>query len=109
MAAVGTAPLERRRTIRLSPAVTPWRAEAVLRPGRPVVVLNLSNRGALVESDARLRPGTRTELQLAGVASRRSVRARVERCHIATLEPLCYRGAILFEEDLELERVSGSE
>ena len=74
-----------------------------------MVVLNLSTRGALVESDGRLRPGAHTELQLTGATSRRSVRGRVGRCHIATLEPLCYRGAILFDEDLELEHVSGSE
>jgi hypothetical protein len=74
-----------------------------------VVVVNLGKRGALVESDGRLRPGAHTELQLTGTTSRRSVRGRVGRCHVASIEPLCYRAAILFDEDLELEHLSGSE
>ena len=39
---------------------------AVLRPGQPVTLLNISSRAALVESAARLRPGAHTEMQLAG-------------------------------------------
>ena len=48
-----------------------WRANAVLRPGQPVVLLNINSRAALVESDARLRPGAHTELQLRGAAASR--------------------------------------
>lgn len=109
MAAVACAALERRRTHRLAPEVTQWRPEAVLRPGQPVVLVNISVHGALVESAARLRPGAHTELQLVGRGARCRMRGRLDRCHIATLEPLAYRGAIVFEDQLDLECAPGSE
>jgi hypothetical protein len=67
-----------------------------------VIVINISPCGALFESTARLRPGLHTELQLAGNGMRRAVRGRLDRCHVAALDPLCYRGVIVFEERLEL-------
>lgn len=100
---------ERRRTDRLIPEVTRWQAQAVLRPGQAVVLVNISSQGALVESPARLRPGAQTELQLIGKAARRSVRGRLDRCHIASLVPLCYRGAIVFERAFDLDDAPGSE
>lgn len=109
MATVACAALERRRTNRLAAAITRWRSDAVLRPGQHVVLVNISSHGALIESPARLRPGARTELQLIGPGARRGVRGRLDRCHIATLDPLCYRGAIVFEEQLNLDEASGSE
>jgi len=63
-----------------------------------VTLLNISSHAALVESDARLRPGAKTELQLAAAGSRASIRGRLERCHVATLEPLRYRGVLIFEQ-----------
>jgi hypothetical protein len=100
---------ERRRTNRLIPGVTRWHAQAVLRPGQSVVLVNIGSQGALVESPARLRPGAQTELQLIGKTSRCSVRGRLDRCHVASLEPLCYRGAIVFERPFELDNAPGSE
>ena len=44
----------------------------------------------------------RTELQLAGVSARHVIRGRLERCHVAALEPLRYRGVIVFDESVEL-------
>jgi hypothetical protein len=73
----------------------------MLRPGRDVVVVNLSRGGALVESPTRLAPGTRTELQLFGEL-KCTVRGRVERCRVSRLEPLRYEGAIVFDDSLEL-------
>jgi hypothetical protein len=64
--------------------------------------VNISRRGALVESDVRLRPGAHAELQLVGPAARRSIRGRVDRCQVATLEPLRYHGAIVFDEGLDV-------
>jgi hypothetical protein len=72
-----------------------------LRPGQAVVVINLSSGGALVESETRMAPGMRTELQLLG-APRRTVRGRIERCRVARLAPLRYEGAIVFDQALEL-------
>ncbi len=93
---------ERRCDHRIEPAGTAWRVDAVLRPGQSVRLLNISRCGALVESRARLRPGARTELQLAGLAARRTFRGRLERCHVATLDPLRYRGVVVFDESEDL-------
>ena len=101
MAAVALA-TERRRDHRIEPAQTSWRPDAVLRPGQLVRLLNICRCGALVESGARLRPGARIELQLAGPTARHVVRGRLERCHVAALEPLRYRGVIVFDESVEL-------
>jgi hypothetical protein len=45
-------------------------------------------------------PGTRTELQLAGVP-RQIIRGRIDRCRVAGLDPVRYEGAIVFEQALE--------
>lgn len=101
MASVATT-VERRGDRRLAPAATSWKPAAVLRPGQAVVVLNISRCGALVESGARLRPGARTELQLANATARRTIPGRLERCHVAGLDPLRYRGAVVFDQPEDL-------
>jgi hypothetical protein len=101
MGAVASPPAERRGARRVPPAGMGWRREALLRPGQPVVLVNISAAGALVECASRLRPGALTELQLAGAARRRSVRGRIDRCQVAMLNPLRYHGAIVFEDALE--------
>lgn len=63
-------------------------------------LLNVSRGGALVESDTRMMPGARTELQLSGVL-RQTVRGRIARCRIAGLDPVRYEGAIVFEAALD--------
>lgn len=90
---------ERRRAARVSPDASPWKAEAVLRPGLQVRLINVGPLGALVESPARLRPGRRAELQLLAAASdlRHTVSGRIERCQVIRLSPLCFRGAIEFD------------
>ena len=93
---------ERRSEPRRSAGSTRCKPEAVLRPGQPVMLINISSRAALVESDARLRPGRITELQLALAAGRASIRGRLDRCYVAALEPLRYRGVLVFEDRLEL-------
>ena len=98
--ASGLIDLERRAASRVIPEHTPWQRLALLRPGRDVVLINISAGGALVESAVRLPPGTRTELQLFG-APRRAIRGRIERCRVSCLEPLCYEGAIVFDEALD--------
>lgn len=74
----------------------------MLRPGQAVMLLNISSCGALVESGARLRPGARTALQLAGLTARRAIGGRLERCQVAGLEPLRYRGVVVFDETEDL-------
>jgi hypothetical protein len=94
---------DRRKEQRLAAERLRWRAQAVLRPGQPVVLLNITSRGALVESDAQLRPGAHTELQLCGGGGRTAVRGHLVRCHVAALEPLRYRGVLIFDHRLMLD------
>jgi len=65
-----------------------------------VVLLDLSAGGALLESRARMNPGTRTELQLSG-AERRYLRGHIRRCRVSGLDPVRYEGAIVFDERLD--------
>lgn len=102
MAPVSVDVIERRREHRHSGGGSCWCAEAVLRPGQPVTLLNISSRAALVESAARLRPGAQTELQLARAGRRTGVRGRLDRCHVASLEPIRYRGVLIFDERVEI-------
>jgi hypothetical protein len=64
--------------------------------------VNITTRAALVESDSRLRPGAHTEMQLAGTAQRASVKGRLDRCYVAALEPLRYRGVVVFDQMLDV-------
>jgi len=94
-----TARADRRRGRRAQPTVAGWRADAVLRPGLPVRVVDIGPYGALIECAARLRPGRAAELQLVSAVTehKRIVAGRVERCHVIRLQPLGFRGAIAFD------------
>jgi len=95
--------VDRRRESRCAGGGTRWRDRAVLRPGLPVVLVNINTRAALVESDARLRPGAQTEMQVAGPGTRASIRGRLDRCFVSALEPIRYRGVVFFDECITLE------
>jgi hypothetical protein len=73
-----------------------------LRPGQPITLINICSRAALVESAARLRPGAHTEMQLTRAGKRESVRGRLDRCYVSALEPLRYRGVLMFDECLDI-------
>jgi len=77
---------------------------ARVRPGRTAQIVNLSAGGALIETDWRLLPGMRIELQLGEPTVLFNVTGRVLRCHVALLdrERIRYRGALAFEERLAL-------
>lgn len=96
---------ERRRQTRVAPNHTRWQRLALLRPGQQVRLVNLSAGGALLESANRMTPGARAELQLFGEV-RWQVRGRIDRCRVLRLAPLCYQGAIVFEEQLDLTGVT---
>jgi hypothetical protein len=114
---------DRRAEQRVAGEQLRWRTNAVLRPGQTVVLLNINSRAALVESDARLRPGAHTELQLQASPStqsspqadsvslrasgRTTIRGHLDRCHVAALEPLRYRGVLIFDHRLVLEDGNG--
>jgi len=79
-------------------------ASGRLRPGRTAQIIDLSPGGALIETDWRLLPGTRVELQLGDPVTLHRVKGRILRCHVAMLdrERIRYRGALIFEAQLLL-------
>ncbi len=94
---------ERRRRPRVAGAYSAWRTDAVLRPGLPVSIVDISSAGARLRSAARLRPGRSVELQLVRTIdeARVSRRASVHRCAVVALRPLLFEGAVVFEHWLE--------
>jgi hypothetical protein len=99
MAAVVTAVAERRRGRRVEADAGGWKADAVLRPGLLVRIVNISPHGVLLESTARLRPGRRAEMQLTAIEGeeRPYCFGRITRCSVVSVSPLVFRGAIVFD------------
>ena len=91
---------ERRASPRVRPLTMTGMERARLRPGRTAHVLDLSADGALIETDWRLLPGMRVEMQLGEPVPLFRVAGRVLRCHVAQLERECirYRSALMFDE-----------
>jgi hypothetical protein len=102
MASVALAAPERRRERRVPGGGPRFGTGAVLRPGQAVVLINISSRGALVESGGRLRPGAQTELHLCGHDTRARIIGRVERCQVVRLNPVRYRGVVVFDARVEI-------
>ncbi|HWI19781.1 MAG TPA: hypothetical protein VNT81_18640 [Vicinamibacterales bacterium] len=95
--------LDRRCEPRRAGSTVRWQSHAVLRPGLRVTVINITSRAALVESEARLRPGAMTELQLSGATTRACVRGRLDRCYVTAIDPLRYRGVVMFDGRLDID------
>jgi hypothetical protein len=77
---------------------------ARLRPGGDVVLVNLSNTGALVEGTFRFRPDARCELSVTDGACESTLCALVVRSFVARLDragPVRYRAAIRFDRIAE--------
>lgn len=108
MATVALDVAERRGERRWPGGGSRFGARAVLRPGQAVVLVNISRRAALVESETRLRPGAQTELQLSGRGARAAIRGRIDRCEVVRLEPLRYHGVVLFDGSVDVG-IEGSE
>ena len=105
MAPIAAALNERRRECRLFGGGS-WEAATVIRPGQRVTLINICSRAALVESAARLRPGALTEMQLASADTRASVKGRLDRCYVAALEPVRYRGVLIFDHCIDVGDVA---
>lgn len=89
---------ERRRAPRVGPPRLGLVDTAVLRPGLPVAIVTVSRVGALVASQAQVRPGARTDLSIEAVAGARwIVSVVVLRCWVVALDPVRYRAALEFE------------
>jgi hypothetical protein len=75
-------------------------AHATLRPGRRVLVVDISQTGAQVETERPLRPGTRVHVGLVSEHWSLAVGAIVLRCVVWALHPeggVTYRGGLQFE------------
>lgn len=103
-------PLGRER--RASDRVLALRMEGMerarLRPGRTAHILDLSSGGALIETDWRLLPGTRVEMQVGDPVPLFRVAGRILRCHVVRLDRdrIRYRGALKFEKSLPFGEVA---
>lgn len=70
----------------------------LVRPGVDVRVIDISHGGALVESGAPIRPGSRTELTVEqDDGRRRALAASALRSWISGLSPLRFRAALRFD------------
>lgn len=91
---------DRRRDVRRSAPA--WRVHhASLRPGRHVLVIDLSPSGALVETDRPLRPASRVHIRIATDRWTVSIAAHVLRCAVCAIHPeegVTYRGGLRFDE-----------
>lgn len=90
---------ERRRCPRRAGPDVPW-AEARVRPGRDVVVVDLGAGGARVEGPTRLMPGARVVLQLRAQERMVAVSGQVVRCEVAVLDQqqgIRYLSALRFD------------
>ncbi len=98
-------PDNRRRSSRVSPDQTRWADGARLRGGLDVRVIDIGERGILIESPTRLHIGTRVEVCLfsADLHTRLELSGTVRRCHVARLDPLTYRGALEFDDPIAVQ------
>ena len=90
------------RRVAFRNGILPPRAR--LRPGGDVVLVNLSNSGALVEGTFRFRPDARCELSVTEGTRESTFRALVVRSFVARLDragPVRYRAAIRFDRTVE--------
>ncbi len=101
---VGAVTCERRASARVAGVAMPGMDRARLRPGRTAHVVDLSAGGALIETDWRLLPGMRVEIQVGEPVPLFRVTGRILRCYVALLgrERIRYRGALMFEEQVPL-------
>jgi hypothetical protein len=86
-------------------------AKATLRPGHPILVVNISRGGALIEGSRPLRPGTRVMLQVATSTGALGLSALVLRCGVQSLSlesGIMYRGALKFDERRDWTREVGA-
>lgn len=96
---------DRRGSPRLSPEMTGLSDTARLRLGTDVRVVDIGPRGVLIESPIRLHIGLPVEIvfTVTETQERLQMAGRVRRCHVASLSPLMYRGALEFDRELSME------
>jgi len=94
-------PIERRSTSRYGAAAAGF-FQARIRPGHMAALLDVSARGALIETGRRLLPDTSVEICMETSSRRATLRGRVLRCAVAGVRPnaVHYRAAIHFDSYL---------
>ena len=104
----GTITTERRASARRRVLTNTGLERARLRPGRTARVIDRSTGGALIETDWRVLPGMRVDVQLGDPAPLFRISARIVRCHVVTLERerIHYRAALMFEGDIAVGEVA---
>jgi len=102
--------MERRRTIRREPYADEPLSRVRFRAGREVTVVNVSNTGLLVESAARLLPGTHLDVHVVTRDGRVLVRSRITRAYVSALEAeaIRYRGALAFDRVVDTSAIGYS-
>jgi hypothetical protein len=95
--------VDRRGALRFHQGELPVDLRGRVRPGQSVRVINLSPRGALLESSRRLLPGSRIDVHLECCHFQHVTRATVIRCYVGVLLPhaVLFRAAIEFDRRLE--------
>jgi hypothetical protein len=95
-------PPERRQHARRSPDGDETLSQMRLRTGPALVVVDVSDGGALVEGEARLRPGTHVEVHVVTRDGRTLVRGRITRACVFTLTAASvrYRAGLAFDREV---------
>lgn len=90
---------ERRRHPRVTPFEWQGGIRGRIRPGHDVLVIDLSEGGALVETSRRLTPGSTAEIQLDAPDGRHTTRGVVVRSYVCLLlaDQLLFRTAVALE------------
>lgn len=91
--------VDRRREHRFPPPPA-TNIAATIRPGCQVVLIDVSEQGALIEAPRPLRPGGRIHLLVSAGDARQAITAVVLRCAVAAIEPtggVTYRGGLAFD------------
>jgi hypothetical protein len=98
---------ERRRDERLTPDQTRWAEAARLRPGFDVRIVDIGVSGVLLEAPTRLHIGSKVELTLfdSDTSKRLELGGIVRRCHVSSVSPLTYRGALEFHQQLDVQEL----
>jgi predicted DCC family thiol-disulfide oxidoreductase YuxK len=74
-----------------------------LRTGHELLVIDVSNAGVLVQSPARLLPGTHVDVHVVTWDGRILVRSRVIRAYVCALQSdaIWYHGALAFDRPID--------
>jgi hypothetical protein len=101
--------VDRRRGARAPAGAAGWKAEAILRPGVLVQIINVGRFGILLESPAALKPGRRAELQLIADEGnwRPVIAGQINRCRVVGVNPMRFESVIDCDVELPGARVSG--